>query len=122
MQTLERAIIEPEGWYFINTTLTAAGRKKVSDFYDAVFEDEKPKNVFGKTYSVEDFIEDIETTSHDQCLHPVCERDGVYQELIEGVDYVLEFKSDQAYQLEKLAHELNELHNVMESEMQRLGW
>lgn len=123
MQTLDpRPVIEPAGWYFINTMLTAAGRKKVSDFYDCVVADQESKNVFGKTYSVKDFIEDIEVTSGDNCLHPVCERDGFYEALIEGVDYVLEFKSEEAYRLEKLANDLNELHNVMQSEMQRLGW
>lgn len=122
MQTLDpRPIFEPEGWYFISTTLTAAGRKKVQEFYDFVNPYEYAKNRLGKSYPVEDFIFDIEMNSEDQLLHPVCKMGGYFEELVEGVDYVLEFQCKEAFELATIAHRLNEMHEIFAAELDRIG-
>lgn len=117
MQTLERAIIEPEGWYFIETKLTAAGRKKVEEFHASSFAKSE-----AELYSAEDFCADIETNSTDQLLHPVCKTPDFYINLVHGVDYVLEFQCKEAFELALIAKGLNDLHDVMQEEMARLGW
>ena len=107
MQTLDpRPIFEPEGWYFISTTLTAAGRKKVQEFYDFVNPYEYAKNRLGKSYPVEDFIFDM---------------GGYFEELVEGVDYVLEFQCKEAFELATLAYRLNEMHEIFAAELDRIG-
>lgn len=122
MQTLDpRPIFEPEGWYFISTTLTAAGRKKVQELYEYVNGDEYAANRSGGVYTVEQFIFDIEMNSEDQLLHPVCKMGGYFEELIEGVDYVLEFQCKEAFELATLAYRLNEMHEIFAAELDRIG-
>ena len=115
MQTLERAIIEPEGWYFIETKLTAAGKKKILDLFCYVFDNQAP-------YSIDSAIDDIESESTNGLMHPVLKFRDYYEELIEGVDYVLEFQSKEAFELALLAKQLNDMHETMQQEMERLGW
>ena len=118
MQTLvTREIIEPEGWYFINTTLTASGLKKAAQFYSESFAE-----IEKELYSMSSFISDIEMNSTDSLSHPVCETESFYVELIDGVDYVLEFQCKEAFELSLIAKGLNDLHEVMQEEMARLGW
>lgn len=122
MQTLDpRPIFEPEGWYFINTTLTAAGRKKVEELYDYVYEGKYAKNMLGGVYTVEHMISDIEMNSTDQLLHPVCKIGAYYDDLIENVDYVIEMQSKEAFELALLAERLNEMHEVFSAELDRIG-
>lgn len=138
MQTLEtREIVEPAGWMLVNVRLTKVGRKKVADAFEWHFEggsvlDYNPRAKFDPDFddkyihrgigSAESWIEDIETDAKQGLEHPVCEMNGEVIEFVEGVDYVLEWQSEEAYELERIASALNEVHEVMQAEMSRLGW
>jgi hypothetical protein len=67
-------------------------------------------------------IEDIEKYAMCSESHPVCVIEGQNVPLVQGIDYFFEFKSWQAWELEKIAAGLNDLHEVMETELNRLGW
>lgn len=138
MQTLEtREIVEPAGWMLTNVKLTARGRKKVADAFEWHYEggakiDYNPKIQFDPDFSdkyvtrgvgsVENWIDDIESDALCGLEHPTCEMNGEVLEFIEGVDYVLEWQSEEAFDLERIANALNEVHEVMQQEMTRLGW
>lgn len=131
----KKAIIEPEGWYVKDVRLTKSGRQKVEEFYvwhfcggwavDAGYRREDPD--FDDFYvsgmgTVQDWINDIESEAVAGCAHPDLSYNNEKEELIEGVDYVIEMQSEQALELEILAQRLNELHQVFEQELNRLGW
>lgn len=117
-----KPIIEIDGWILKNVYLTSSGRKKVKDLYDYVYENEYAENRVGVVYTADQMIKDIEMNATDQFLHPVCKIGEYYDDLVENVDYVIEMQSEEAFELEIIAKNLNELHILMQSEMQRLGW
>ena len=138
MQTLDsNAVIVPTGYMLWNVTLTASGRDKVTAAFDYHYRggwklEETPcaanDPFFRDKYHREDYgtadqlIEDIEKDAMSSESHPVCVMEGQNVPLIQGIDYYFEFKSWQVWELEKIAAGLNDLHEVMETEMDRLGW
>ena len=137
MQTLEtNAVIVPEGYFLSAVTLTAAGRQKVTDAFEYhcrggwVLE-QNPAAIndffFADKYNsgcgtAADWIDDIESDAYTSESHPVCKIEGQIVELVQGIDYFFEFKSWQVWELERIAKGLNDVHEVMQEEMQRLGW
>ena len=124
MQTLEtRPVIAPEGYFVCDCKLTKAGRQKFEDW----FYDYKDPNWSASCDNVIDdmMIDAVNTESHPfYVLGKLFSYDeGTYRiDLIENVDYVFEYQSFESHRLERLAYELNELHNTMQQEMERLGW
>jgi len=117
MQTLEtRKIIEPQGYYLKDVCLTKAGRKKSEGIFWCAYEG------WEDVPSFERMINDVEHEATACLQHPILEIEGYEYPLTEGVDYVVEFISIEAFNLQLLAERLNELHEVMEHELNRLGW
>lgn len=141
MQTLEtREIVEPQGYYLKGVYLTKAGRAKAESLYDYAYHGGWASDQLGKYPScadhndtfeesyyikapgtLEELISDIESQATQGLEHPVLKMEGYSDDLIEGVDYVIEFVSIEAFDLELLATRLNELHEIMEQELNRLG-
>lgn len=138
MQTLESTpVIVPTGYMLWDVKLTASGREKVTAAFeywyrggwklednpaaanDFFFNDKYVIKGFG---TAEDWIHDIEYDALGGESHPVCVIEGRNVPLVQGIDYYFEFKSWQVWELEKIAQGLNDLHEVMETEMDRLGW
>jgi hypothetical protein len=141
MQTLApREIIEPQGYYLKDVYLTKAGRAKAESLYNYAYcggwasdhlgkypSEFDPNDTFEETYYVkapgtlESLISDIESQATQGFEHPILEMEGYSDDLIEGVDYVIEFISIEEFDLQLLAKRLNELHEIMEQELNRLG-
>lgn len=141
MQTLApREIIEPQGYYLKDVYLTKAGRAKAEALYEYAYRggwaSDKlgeysnpydPNDTFEEKYyfktpaTLEQLILDIESEATGGMEHPVLEMEGYTENLIEGIDYVIEFISIEAFNLSLLADRLNELHEIMEQELNRLG-
>ena len=137
MQTLENTpVIAPAGYMLWDVKLTASGRDKVTAAFDYhyrggwkleddpaaandFFFNDKYNEGFG---TAEDWIYDIEYDALSGESHPVCVIEGKNVPLVQGIDYYFEFKSWEVWQLEKIAQGLNDLHEVMETELNRLGW
>lgn len=138
MQTLEtRAIVEPEGWYLTGVALTKSGLQKVQDAFEwhyrggwAIAEDRNAIHdpFFGDKYfeyssgEWKDWALDIESEALGGLHHPIAKFNDEIVEFVEGVDYVLSFQNFESDRLERLAYELNALHDTMQEEMNRLGW
>lgn len=138
MQTLEtNAVIVPEGYFLNAVTLTVAGRQKVINSFEYHYRggwmiEQNPSSIndpfFSDKYyqmkvgTAEDWIKDIEADALGGEMHPVCKIEGQFIELVQGIDYFFEFKSWQVWELERIAAGLNDLHEVMQKEMARLGW
>lgn len=123
MQTLEeREIIDPVGYWLYDCKLTEKGKKKVESLFDQWYAE-------GWDYTSDDAMKDIEDRACDSHCHPLFlieakfSADGLAHVFyfVENEDYVLEFKSEEAYRLDILANELNMLHRIMEQELNRLG-
>jgi hypothetical protein len=109
MQTLEKTpIIVPEGYFLEGVIFTQAGRKKVAD-------------AFG-TLSINEDVFDAEHEAYWTESHPVVEVDGEIVPLVHGIDYFFQFKAWQVWELERIAKGLNDAHEAMQEEMERLGW
>lgn len=124
MQTLvTRPVVVPEGYFVIDCKLTKAGRQKFEDW----FYDYKDANW---SVNCSNVIDDMLIDAVNMESHPVyvlaelfSHDGGIYQvDLVEGVDYVFDYQSFDSLRLERLAYELNELHNTVQEEMARLGW
>ena len=133
MQTLDtNAVIVPEGYFLSAVTLTKAGREKVEDVFHYPYRGGWAKEqgisdwnsdlYFENVGSVEDWFDDIESDALAGEMHPVCKIQNDFVKLVQGIDYFFEFKSWQVWELEQIAKGLNELHEVMQEEMNRLGW
>jgi hypothetical protein len=121
MQKLE--ITWTDDYFLSNVKFTKAGLAKFEDWF---------LNHKAEYWNV-DFDEIVKDCAGDavggEC-EPFCVLDNPYSydnkphriDFVKDVDYVLEFESFESYRLKRLAYELNRLHNVMQSEMQRLGW
>lgn len=131
-----KPIVEIDGWILKSVYLTASGRKKVEEAYEWHFGGgclrESGKEISsdefwdrveaGRVGEVSDWIFDIECDAINGLQHPVCRMNGEEILFEENKDYVIEMQSEEAFELEILAQKLNELHEVMQSEMKRLGW
>lgn len=130
-----KKIVEPQGYFLKDVRLTEAGREKVSKAFewhfcggwaiaeglenDPFFYD---KFVVGGVGTAEDWVFDVESESFNGMLHPRLEINGEEIEFIDGIDYVMEMQSEEALELEILAQQLSNLHEVFERELNRLGW
>lgn len=124
MQTLEIfvPIVTPHDFYVSNVTLTKAGIKKLEDHHNDFY-------VKDWNYSLESAIDDVESEALSMESDPVffvpakrsvTRNDEVFR-FVRDVDFTVEMKSFQAYRLERLAEELNKLHEIFEQELDRLG-
>lgn len=127
MQTLvTRPVIAPEGYFLSNCKLTKAGKQKLENFIN----EWRDTDCFPMSCDIGAIIDDVEYECCTSETHPVyvvsAEKsvtgDDCVLLFVEGVDYVLEYQSFESHRLERLAYELNELHNTMQDEMARLGW
>lgn len=131
-----KKIIEPQGYFLKDVRLTAAGRQKVKNAFDwhfcggwavdaghsrqePYFYDEFHVTGMG---TAQDWIFDIEADAIGGLQHPLLSIEGETVEFIENIDFVIEMQSEEAFELEKIAKELNKLHEVFEQELNRLGW
>lgn len=134
MQTLEtNAVIVPEGYFLSAVTLTKVGQEKIEDVFNYHYRGGWAKEQGIRDWdsdrfyersvgSVEDWFDDIESDALAGEMHPVCKIENDIVKLVQGIDYFFEFKSWQVWELEQIAKGLNELHEVMQEEMNRLGW
>lgn len=133
--TQMKKIVEPQGYFLKDVRLTEAGRKKVLKAFEWHFEggwaiaeglQNDPffydKFVVGGVGTAEDWVFDVESESFNGMLHPRLEINGEKIELTEGIDYVIEMQSEEAFDLELIAQRLNETHKTFEAELKRLGW
>jgi hypothetical protein len=117
MQTLE------QDYFIYDCKFIDAGREKFEDW----FFDYKNENW---DVSFDDVVNDMMADAVNSESNPFYVLDKMFSydcgthriDLIENIDYVFEYKSFESHRLEQLARELNELHNIMQQEMQRLGW
>lgn len=117
MQILE------QDYFIYDCKLTDAGREKFEDW----FFDYKNENW---DVSFDDVVNDMMADAVNSESSPFYVLDKMFSydcgthriNLIENIDYVFEYKSFESHRLEQLARELNKLHNIMQQEMQRLGW
>lgn len=133
MQKLDtNAVIAPENYFLSAVTLTMSGREKIEDVFNYHYRGGWAKEqgisdwnsdlYFENVGSVEDWFDDIESDALAGEMHPVCKIQNDFVKLVQGIDYFFEFKSWQVWELEQIAKGLNELHEVMQEEMNRLGW
>lgn len=124
MQKLEaKKIFVPEGYIFLDVWPTPAGEEKIENcYYDSMKEAEWEDVDFLENRSVQDVILDMFSEASATETHPVCKIDGMTVELIEGVDYTIDIRSEEAFELSLIAERLEDLHKVMQEEMDRLGW
>lgn len=123
MQKLEFIpIIAPEGFFVSDVKLTKAGIQKLdsfmSDFYDWL------------QYPIKDAVFDVECDALNMESEPMfvitANRSITDQteslRFVRDIDFTVEMTSFQADELARLARNLNDLHNTMQEEMNRLGW
>lgn len=134
MQTLEaKQIVAPEGYYVYNIKLTTAGRAKfeqswlywyrggyVEDRLDWYNEDESTWEY--SEVRLNDWIMEIEGEATSMGCEPACKIGDEIINFSRDVDFVVEMRSYEADILSRLARDLDELHQTMQAEMERLGW
>lgn len=133
MQTLESTRITAlEGYFVSNVKLTAAGRAKFEQSFiywyrggyvnDVIQYNDDESTWEYPGVSVDAFIQDIECDATSMEMAPACMIGDEEIFFVRDVDFIVEMQSFESYRLAKLAKELNDLHEVMEEELNRLGW
>lgn len=132
MQKLESTpIIAPEDYFVYEIKLTAAGRAKFEESFnywyrggyvnDTVQGSNDESTWEYASVSADGFIYDLECDAISMEMAPACRIGDEEIFFVENVDYIVEMKSFESANLERLARELNELHSIMEQELNRLG-
>ena len=118
MQTLESTpIIAPEGYFVYDIRLTEAGRAKVEQAWEHW--NNTTWEFIGHKW--ENCVYDIECDAISMECEPACKIGNEVINFVRDIDFVVEMRSFEAANLERLAKELNELHSILEQELNRLG-
>lgn len=126
MQKLEFIpITAPEGFFVSDVKLTKSAIEKIDLFIYELYDSDN----WG-LYQAKDAAFDVQFDAANMASEPMfiiranqslTEQTEVLR-FVRDVDYKVEMMSYEALDIELLARNLNELHNTMQEEMNRLGW